>query len=253
MRLAPARLRLYLRRPDPTWPEVVDAGRTGCGKTTSTWSRPAMGEACLAMGREQAAIALAVVSTKDPAHFRTTAGGYFHGMVAKAKCRGAEPGSATAVGHAARPPSRNRAASRHREGVAAIRPSGHGADACARGAVLASQAMLSWIDPRRTRGRKRRPSTPIAIRRAVAPEPRGSKALRSAGHRATRHEGVRGRVQCIEAGGQRVQLPSKTRPDPLAQLLSKRQGDVCGHPSSTFQHFRRRDIGEESPRIDLTR
>jgi hypothetical protein len=28
---------------------------------------------------------LAVVSTKDPAHFRTTAGGYFHGMVAKAK------------------------------------------------------------------------------------------------------------------------------------------------------------------------
>jgi hypothetical protein len=37
------------------------------------------------MGREQAAIALAVVSTKDPAHFRTTPGGYFHGMVAKAK------------------------------------------------------------------------------------------------------------------------------------------------------------------------
>ena len=35
--------------------------------------------------REQAAIALAVVSTKDPAHFRTTPGGYFHGMVAKAK------------------------------------------------------------------------------------------------------------------------------------------------------------------------
>ena len=37
------------------------------------------------MGREQAAIALAVVSTKDPADFRTTAGGYFHGMVTKAK------------------------------------------------------------------------------------------------------------------------------------------------------------------------
>ena len=48
-------------------------------------SKPLWGEACLAMGREQAAIALAVVSTKDPAHFRTTAGGYFHGMVAKAK------------------------------------------------------------------------------------------------------------------------------------------------------------------------
>ena len=82
VRLAP-RLRPYLRRPDPTWPEVVDA---------ADWlrhdldvSKPLWGEACLAMGREQAAIALAVVSTKDPAHFRTTAGGYFHGMVAKAK------------------------------------------------------------------------------------------------------------------------------------------------------------------------
>ena len=37
------------------------------------------------MGREQAAIALAIVSTKDPDYFRTTPGGYFHGMVAKAK------------------------------------------------------------------------------------------------------------------------------------------------------------------------
>jgi replication initiation protein RepC len=37
------------------------------------------------MGREKAAIAIAIVSTKDPAHFRTTAGGYFHGMVTKAK------------------------------------------------------------------------------------------------------------------------------------------------------------------------
>jgi replication initiation protein RepC len=73
----------YLRRPSPTWPEVVDA---------ADWlrheldvSKPLWGEACLAMGREQAAIALAVVSTKEPGHFRTTAGGYFHGMVAKAK------------------------------------------------------------------------------------------------------------------------------------------------------------------------
>jgi replication initiation protein RepC len=42
-------------------------------------------ETCLTMGREQAAIAMAVVSTKDPAHFPTTPGGCFHGMVAKAK------------------------------------------------------------------------------------------------------------------------------------------------------------------------
>ena len=80
--LAP-RLKPHLHRPSPTWPELVDA---------ADWlrhdldvSKPLWGDACLAMGREQAAIALAVVSTKDPAHFRTTAGGYFHGMVAKAK------------------------------------------------------------------------------------------------------------------------------------------------------------------------
>ena len=82
VRLAP-RLKHYLRRPDPSWPELVDAAsflRSDLDVSKSLW-----GEACLAMGREQAAIAIANVSTKDPEHFRTTAGGYFHGMVAKAK------------------------------------------------------------------------------------------------------------------------------------------------------------------------
>jgi replication initiation protein RepC len=37
------------------------------------------------MGREEAAIALAIVSAKPVEHFRTTPGGYFHGMVTKAK------------------------------------------------------------------------------------------------------------------------------------------------------------------------
>jgi replication initiation protein RepC len=37
------------------------------------------------MGREEAAIALAIVSAKPAAHFRTSPGGYFHGMVEKAK------------------------------------------------------------------------------------------------------------------------------------------------------------------------
>lgn len=82
VRLAP-RLKLHLRRADPTWPEVVDAAaflRSDLDVSKSLW-----GEACLAMGREQAAIAIGIVSTKDPGHFRTTAGGYFHGMVTKAK------------------------------------------------------------------------------------------------------------------------------------------------------------------------
>ena len=37
------------------------------------------------MGRELAAVALAIVSTKEVAHFQTSPGGYFHGMVTKAK------------------------------------------------------------------------------------------------------------------------------------------------------------------------
>ena len=82
VRLAP-RLKLYLRRSNPTWPEVVDAAaflRSDLDVSQSLW-----GEACLAMGRPLAALAIAIVSTKDPTHFRTTPGGYFHGMVAKAK------------------------------------------------------------------------------------------------------------------------------------------------------------------------
>jgi replication initiation protein RepC len=82
VRLAP-RLKPYLRRPNATWPEIIDA---------ADWlrhdldvSKPLWGEACLTMGRDLAAVALAIVSTKEPDHFRTTPGGYFHGMVQKAK------------------------------------------------------------------------------------------------------------------------------------------------------------------------
>ena len=78
--LAP-RLRQYLNSPRPAWPEVVDAAdwlRGALGVSQSRW-----GEACLAMGRAQAAIG--IVSAKPAAHFRSTPGGYFHGMVAKAK------------------------------------------------------------------------------------------------------------------------------------------------------------------------
>lgn len=80
--LAP-RLKGYLRRPNPTWPEIIDA---------ADWlrhdldvSKPLWSDACLIMGRDLAAVALAIVSTKEPEHFRTTPGGYFHGMVQKAK------------------------------------------------------------------------------------------------------------------------------------------------------------------------
>jgi replication initiation protein RepC len=80
--LAP-RLRGYLRTTAPGWREIVDAAdylRGELGISKSLW-----GEACLAMGREQAAIAVAIVSAKPAGHFRSTPGGYFHGIVAKAK------------------------------------------------------------------------------------------------------------------------------------------------------------------------
>ena len=82
VRLAP-RLRPYLTTPAPTWPAIVDAAdwlRGELGVSKSLW-----GEACLAMGREEAAIAVAIVSAKPAGHFRSSPGGYFHGMVAKAK------------------------------------------------------------------------------------------------------------------------------------------------------------------------
>jgi replication initiation protein RepC len=82
VRLAP-RLRSYLLRPNPTWPEIIDAAdwlRHDLDVSKSLW-----GDACLTLGRDLAAVALAIVSTKMPEHFRTTPGGYFHGMVQKAK------------------------------------------------------------------------------------------------------------------------------------------------------------------------
>jgi replication initiation protein RepC len=79
-RLAP-KLRPYLRRPNPTWPDLVDAAdwlRHDLGVSKSLW-----GNACLTMGRELAAIALAIVSTKVPDYFKSSPGGYFYGMVAR--------------------------------------------------------------------------------------------------------------------------------------------------------------------------
>jgi replication initiation protein RepC len=82
MQFAP-KLRPYQRSPRPTWPDIVDAAdwlRHDLGISKTLW-----GEACVTMGRDLAAVALAIVSTKEPGHFHSTPGGYFHGMVTKAK------------------------------------------------------------------------------------------------------------------------------------------------------------------------
>jgi hypothetical protein len=84
--LAP-RLAPYMpaRYNDKSWPAVVDAalylsGEMGVNRTL--WAR-----ACDVMGREYAAVAMAIVSTKqqgqEPGQIQSTPGGYFAGMVKK--------------------------------------------------------------------------------------------------------------------------------------------------------------------------
>jgi len=82
VRLAP-RLKSYLRHMDMSWPDLVDAA--GFLRADLDISKSLWGDACMVMGREQAAIAVAIISAKDPEHFRTTPGGYFYGMVTRAK------------------------------------------------------------------------------------------------------------------------------------------------------------------------
>ncbi|WP_158920908.1 plasmid replication protein RepC [Acidisphaera sp. S103] len=82
VQLAP-RLRPYLRTSSPAWPDIVEAAdwlRHDLGVSKSLW-----GDACLAMGREKAAIALAIVSAKPEGYFTASPGSYFHGMVAREK------------------------------------------------------------------------------------------------------------------------------------------------------------------------
>ena len=80
--LAP-RLAAHLTAPHPGWRELVDAAGQGLrrelGVSANLW-----GEACRALGRQGAAVALAIVSSKPPEHFRRGAGGYFAAMVKRA-------------------------------------------------------------------------------------------------------------------------------------------------------------------------
>lgn len=80
--LAP-RLAPYMpaRTSDKDWPAIVDAalflsGEMGINGTL--WAR-----ACDVMGREYAAVAMAIVSTRPEGHFTSGPGGYFAGMLRK--------------------------------------------------------------------------------------------------------------------------------------------------------------------------
>jgi replication initiation protein RepC len=80
--LAP-RLAAYMppRYDDKSWPALIEAalwlsGEMGINRTL--WAR-----ACQVMGREYAAVALALVSTRPAGHFTSGPGGYFAGMLRK--------------------------------------------------------------------------------------------------------------------------------------------------------------------------
>jgi replication initiation protein RepC len=83
IQLAP-RLADHVAQEFPDWRDVVDGAGDGLrhelGVSQALW-----GEACIAVGREIAAVALAIVSTKPRAHFTRGAGGYFAAMVKRAK------------------------------------------------------------------------------------------------------------------------------------------------------------------------
>jgi replication initiation protein RepC len=82
MRLAP-RLRRYLPHSPAAWHDIVDAAdglRGELGISRSLW-----GEACLALGRPQAAVAVAIIAEKGERHFRVGPGAYFSGMLRRAK------------------------------------------------------------------------------------------------------------------------------------------------------------------------
>jgi replication initiation protein RepC len=80
--LAP-RLTPYIpaRTRDMDWPAIVDAAQylsAEMGINGTLWAR-----ACQLMGREYAAVAIAVVSTRPDGHFTSGPGGYFAGMLRK--------------------------------------------------------------------------------------------------------------------------------------------------------------------------
>ncbi|QTI81716.1 hypothetical protein IAI58_20565, partial (plasmid) [Roseomonas marmotae] len=81
-RLAP-RLESCLATARPGWGDISDAAALlaqQLGIPPSLY-----GEACLALGRQPAAVAIAVISTKRPEHFHSTGpGGYLRGMLRRA-------------------------------------------------------------------------------------------------------------------------------------------------------------------------
>lgn len=83
LELAP-RLAEHVHQQYPEWTDVVDAAGTSLRHDLGV-SQPLWGEACRIMGRRNATVTLAIVSTKPKEYFSHGAGGYFAAMVKRAK------------------------------------------------------------------------------------------------------------------------------------------------------------------------
>jgi hypothetical protein len=83
LELAP-RLACRIPLPFPDWHDIVDAAGAGLCLELGV-SQPLWGEACRILGRQRAAVAAAIVSTKPKGYFSRGAGGYFAAMVKRAK------------------------------------------------------------------------------------------------------------------------------------------------------------------------
>jgi replication initiation protein RepC len=81
--LAP-RLADHVAQSYPSWPDVIDAAG-GSLRVDLGVSQPLWGNACRILGRQKAAITLAIVSTKPQDYFSRGAGGYFAAMVKRAE------------------------------------------------------------------------------------------------------------------------------------------------------------------------
>lgn len=77
------RLKTYIKKDRPSWPDIVEAAdwlRHELQVPQHGWS-----EACLAMGREGAAVSVALISTKSSSQIRVAPGAYLYGMIKAAK------------------------------------------------------------------------------------------------------------------------------------------------------------------------
>jgi replication initiation protein RepC len=82
LELAP-RLAEHINQRFPSWADIVDAAGGGLSYELGI-SHHLWGQACQVLGRQLAAVTLAVVSTKPKDHFTRGAGGYFAAMVKRA-------------------------------------------------------------------------------------------------------------------------------------------------------------------------